>query len=848
MNIIIHGTKGGYRSCLYATPNTPLVTFDSRSAASLENAVGQTAYSISFSADGYILTKFVIVRDGPRSMATGNIAFSIYLHNNQRLSGVDAKSLLDQLSNHYCKLYSPDYNLGNIYEDWSFVENIARNFNIKNIPADDVENIQQGANDAAYVYYTSDEEMQKYFDAPYQEEYKDYRQVFFIEKRLEGKIENPLNALKHNPNANLTGKIDLAPYKLLFNEQAKGGVKIEVKVRGNRRHNKNKIRKKDILEISYTKDYHEPRQLYGKWNEIDLQFIEVNDTEQTIYIRECTLQPKTTSIPIAVVDALSEKPIPNFHVVCKHSYGSQTKEINGNQIIFEGSEIGERWDVKAMSDGYKEESRKINPENCPDIKFLLTEQRIFTIEVRDHENDEAFSPRDYTVTASCNRNTLKDEKSKIVFTGDEIKREWHIEIKKNGYELYGEKVLICPCNENEKEPIRIYIKRKHQTIHPNSNKRDYYFSFVAGRNGKVINDSQEHGPYSDFNDYKKVADTKPNFGYKFHKFVQKNRSDDNHYVFEAQFKPILSWKFVSILGALVAFVIVILLLTPKDEPKQEVQQITPSQITQYVEGDSLLIDTLKNYMRTWEDRKPEIKIKQSVWYNSLTWFGKNEQPSDSAELNEWQRMIQNIELAIDKRKLVDNADFEGLMKLQYFPQQENFRTAIERIEVDNYDAIKTKLGSISSLTLYQIADSIEAIMVTQKGQEEERYDQKTDTDISEHIESKNHIKSTYKSNTEKEELSARSNKTDIDIEKEFEAEFWILVRNGSVNKADYDNLITKYSKISYRNEYKKFYDKYLSTNESRSGKISFEEFRKIPDSARRKAKTLAELEDLIKQQ
>jgi hypothetical protein len=143
-----------------------------------------------------------------------------------------------------------------VKEDWSFVDTLTATYKarLQTISADDVETIQQGTGEAAFVYYSTEEELLKYFNAPYQEEYKQFRQIFFVKSDLESKPENPLNALRHNQSGNLTGQIDLddRQYKLVFNEDAKGGVRISVNVNGKKCHPKGKIRKKNELEIIYT--------------------------------------------------------------------------------------------------------------------------------------------------------------------------------------------------------------------------------------------------------------------------------------------------------------------------------------------------------------------------------------------------------------------------------------------------------------------------------------------------------------------------------------------------------------------------------------------------------------------
>lgn len=671
MNIIIHGTKGGYR-VLYSTPNSPLIAEDSRSAASSESVIGQSAYSITFAANGCVLTKFMIVRDMIRNMATGNIAFSIYLPNNQKLTGSDVKSLLDQLSSHYCRMYAPDNNLENVYEDWSFVKEFEGRYSVNNVSADDVENIQQGTGDAAFVYYESADSIQKYFDAPYQEENSNYKQIFFVEKRLEGRMENPLNALKHNPNANLTGKIDLdnPKYKLLFNEQAKGGVKIEVKVKGNKCYNKNRIRKKDVIEISYSKDYHETQQQQGRWDEISPLFIDVNDNEQTITIKEIALQPRKKIIPITVVDKQSKKTIPNFHVVCKRSsrYSQRKDEIYG-QVVFEGSEIGESWHIEAMADGYKKEEGNINPENVPEIVFNLTEQKIFTIEVRDHKTDEIFSPGDYDVTVSCNRSNPQyhsgEEKNKIVFTGDEIGKEWYIEIRKKGFEQSGCKPAVCPRNQDVKEAINIYIEKKQQ---------------------ETINDRCADG------------------------------------------NTIISLKLFIVFGLVATLgVMTFCFLFKGDKQPTEIRQASESQIRQYIEGDSLFLKILESYKRDWEKQKPEEETKNKIiLYNPMTWLVGNEQQNDSSKFEKWKTIMQNMELAIKKRILINKFNFIALINLQYYSKQEIFKSAILKIDSVKYNDIKTGLGDISALTLNQIADSINAILTLTEVPIEQKIEKKSD--------------------------------------------------------------------------------------------------------------------------
>ena len=134
-------------------------------------------------------------------------------------------------------------------------------------------------------------ELQKYFDAPYQEEYSAHKQVFFVERKLKGMNENPLNALKHNPTAELEINLENPKYRLLFNLQAKGGVRIDVKVNGKPRLNKDRVRRKEELVITWSKPFYNTKEIRGRWNEISSDYLIKDDSEQKLTVVEIDLYP-----------------------------------------------------------------------------------------------------------------------------------------------------------------------------------------------------------------------------------------------------------------------------------------------------------------------------------------------------------------------------------------------------------------------------------------------------------------------------------------------------------------------------------------------------------------------------
>ena len=293
MKIVIHGSKLGYR--IFTPESAKMI--DARPDFHKVAAIGQEAYSINFNDGNVILSKYGIIRDLAGDRRTGNIAFSIVIDHKNKLSGLDAITLLDTLKVEYYSQYlkGGDNNLDNVREDWSFVNALTNQYEnrLKGNFTDFFESYPQEVGEAAFVYYSDNLQMQKYFDAPYQDIYRRHKQIFFVDEGLEEKPENPLNALRHDPKANLTGKIDLdnRKYTLLFEPRTKNGVRVDVLVNGRLRSNKALVGRKDELEITWSKIYFDKKVKKGKLSDIGSEYLLVNDSESTITIKEINLQP-----------------------------------------------------------------------------------------------------------------------------------------------------------------------------------------------------------------------------------------------------------------------------------------------------------------------------------------------------------------------------------------------------------------------------------------------------------------------------------------------------------------------------------------------------------------------------
>ncbi len=215
MKIVIHGTKGGYHT--FTPDNVKMI--DARPDFNKVAAIGQQAYSINFTDGNVVFSKYRIIRDVAGEKRTGNIAFSVFIPYNEKMLGIDIKDFLDKLSEEYYLKYIPDNNnnLYNIREDWSFISSLKSQYQdqIKMISPLSAKDFTQGNGEAAFVYYFNELELCRHFDTPFQKVYNAYKQVFFVEMRLKDAPENPLNALRHDPNANLTGQVDLSIRKVL---------------------------------------------------------------------------------------------------------------------------------------------------------------------------------------------------------------------------------------------------------------------------------------------------------------------------------------------------------------------------------------------------------------------------------------------------------------------------------------------------------------------------------------------------------------------------------------------------------------------------------------------------------
>jgi hypothetical protein len=748
MKVVIHGTKGGHHT--FTDEKVEMV--DARPDFNKVAAIGQQAYAINFNDGNVIFSKYRIIRDVIGDKRTGHVAFSVVIPNSKKLSGVDVKSLLDKLADDYCKQYIVNDNLDNVREDWQFIEKITNAFSeINNPAADDAENIRQGTEEAAYVYYSSDKELQKYFDNPYREEYSTYKQIFFVDKKYcsdwelqeyfgiphnekynnkqEYRPENPLNALRHNPSNKLTGKMDLEPkYKLLFSEYA-NNIKIEVQENGFSRKNGDKISPKSQFKICYHKNHYEPKTIEGTLDEIR-DNISIDDDKKTITIKgETKLKSKEYTFKFLAEDKNSNF-ISDAEIIVKKGLCKPEEVNNPFTVTYEELQRCKSCIVTAKKDDdlfsdpkdlLKEVFDNDVLNSTIDINLVLRRHKKINIIVKDKDGGQTIGE----FIARKNTKEINVDGGFIEFIDDEINKQIKIIVECPNYNSLSKQFI--PIEEDRV----VFELEKKQKIEP---------KIAESSIGSVREES----------------------------FISKH-----------------AIKILVVLGIAVIIVYTILyfLLRPYiSSNTSNTDSIISNDSTNflyvYLAGINLDSDTLNSF------KKSHCEPKKAKFIEKILGSKK------AASLPDY---CLKIDTAIIMRNTIDSGDIDKLKQLTYSNQQKKFKQVIDSIK----DAYKIKISDtlknpkIRKMNLDDIADLINQMQNDSMLKEKEQQKPIGEVD-----------KPKTPSNTPQPkapEISPPKNSSNT--------EFWKLVNNGNVMKKKYDDLFKDGSK-----DYKDFYNKYLKTD------------------------------------
>lgn len=812
MEIVIHGTKGGRK---IFTPKKISGLLDVNADSPKVTAIGQQAYALRFIEKSTIFSKYKIIRDVRGDKRTGFVAFSLFLPKNKKLSGIDIITLLDKVSEEYYETYIKDDNLEYVNENWDFLEPILEEYKSKprTVSFDDIDKLDSGSKDDAFIYYKNADELKSYFEEPFQEEFGDFRQVLFVSEKLKGKPEDSLNALRHS-DKNLTGEIDLEnpKYKLLFNSQAKGGVLINVKVNGVIRSNKTKIRRKNELEITWKKNYYKSEIQCGKWQEISSEFIVVDDIERTVTVKEIELKADVKNISVEIKDR-KEVTVYNAEIYIKSNYQSEQK-IVGNNITLKGNELGERWDVWAKKgDNMFTDHRPIDIEkDCSNpIRLKLKERKTVKIVATDEGSENRIDNFKVWVQGKVNLKTTNE----IIFEDDEIDKKWNITIEGDHYQR-SSSITYCPASDENPINFRLKSKQKDHSVTGGVSKHPEGLNSIDNINKKK--ESIFHNP-------------KIKAGF-------------------------IVGVFILSLGIMGIFLNL--------KPDEKEVPINISEIKEYVEGNDLFLIKLKLYKT---NLKNQISKKDENDKSILGVFKIWAKQTDTTEYNEWNKILVSVDSAITKRELIDNKNFDELKKLSYSPQQQKFESVIDNIKNTDYINIKKKLVDVSNLTLTKIADSINTILELEAPKEIQVDEQNETNATSNKTENKQLlpdkakvdstkpdakqastvsvnpiIKELQGSSITQEKLNQYSSKKDQNLKASIKLylDFWEKVKITNSQKEDFDKLLNKVINDKYlkNSELKNFLAEICKDSDA------FKKFNSLPGKAN--LNTLEKLKNKLK--
>jgi hypothetical protein len=501
MKLVVYGIKNGSRT-LYSTDKAlPSVAENMRNGTDNEHALGKSLYSLSFADNGCVFTRYLIARDSLRNQATGYIAFSLFLPANKE---ANVKSILDELADFYTGKYIENNNLKKVNEDWTFADNILKKYTEqdklwydKGMKSGDVENI-------AFIYYSSETELLKYFDKPCQEKYEQYRQILFVDSNLKGQLCNPLNILKHTPEADLTGKINFENpyYRLLSNGYGNNGVRIEIQKNGEKCSYKERIFKTDSVSIQYSKKYYERILVEGKVT--DLEYLTFNETTGEVDVKkDIVLKALTKTIAFQIEDR-NGIPINNAEIQIRAEDHSQPPQpwlkVNGYryQHTFEGDELGKTWIVSVKQGDFFDSQQFSIPGDtmlvCKYKRLKITVKFEYIKEPKPKNKKEP-KPEDKKEpepealisiflksgeTSQYRRSQpAKVGSNEFEFTGEEIDKTWDITVSDKGKRY--EPVAFEYNPATDRREIRIELKRKQDSKEKSKTNKTYFWNFKTDK-------------------------------------------------------------------------------------------------------------------------------------------------------------------------------------------------------------------------------------------------------------------------------------------------------------------------------------------------------------------------------
>lgn len=845
MKIAVHGTQGGANTF---TSEFLSGVSDPNSDAPSDHSAGHQCFAINFTKNECVFSKYGIIKDVQGNRRVGNIGFSLGIQNESKIAGSDVKEVLNRLAKEFYEEHIDAFdNLDTFREDWTFIEDIKRDYQDKEESISDKSNIEvftQGERDAAFIYYSSEKELQKYFDVPYQEDYKPYKRVFFIDQKYKGKgkANNPLHALSHSEDADLTNRkiLENLPYRVVIPHN-NNSIFIKVSSDGKDIQNKGKVRPYDSIKITFTKRNYNELPINGTIVELEKKYpeqVKVDESNRKLTITPPNQLTATTKEISLRIQDWKGKEVKGATIEKRNS--RTNKNIENNTVTFEGDELDKEWQV--VVNGKVERTFTPNEsENKLDIPIQEEETISFEVNTSQYSIKLKKTNSNIKITADSKR---------IIFIDKAIEDDCDIIVSAEGYRSSNK--TINP--EKDSSPINIKLEERKRTL-ATTEKGEYTGESTVEPGNKQV------------------------------------------------------WRVLS--GAAIILVVLFFGFFFKDNIFGSSNSGTENgvktqyeQIVAYSEGTELRLVSITKYIeiaskKTTPDSPDNAKEqKEGGWFKSI--FGSSKDTAVATNEN-WVLLSKNLDTIRLIRKAINTGNVDSLKNLsktfQYSEKQKKFKTAV--LKIDGLyakkigDAMKSQADEVSRMNIDSIAvfinnyqqilkieieenedieslrkkqkriknelklepkdflqtankvrDSILDVIEKQIKKEDEQDNKSQDTDDDEYGEVQNENESEENSPSQDDEetgtppidKSSKNNSGAKAKEEAFEKEFWSLF--GSKKKDDYYNLIKKYPDISSKNSIRLFYENYLSESKD------FDKFKNTPEMNLKKAKKARDLEEL----
>jgi hypothetical protein len=455
MEIVIEGTHKGHRRL---SPGQ--ATFiDANADNNHDAAIGQYAYLIAYRVDDYIIGKYRVVEDGRGRV--GFLAYLLYFSYKECLQGLKVLDLFERIEQYFAtNLVNND--LVVINNDWGYLEKLQEEYSQYLSPNPyNYSKIKRNAK-FSFSYYDHTQALVDIFDNLFQPKFSEYKGVYLVDRLLKNSIENPLNALGHDSEADLTSlfRVDIKKYKFKNNSNpSRSLLKLSVLVNNKPIGLDGTITDKDFLAIEFSLPNHQSQVFSGFLESMELnQILRINEDLKELCIEEnIGLKPLSRVVRIVCIDE-NNNSHENLRIKCYNKKnGNYKKQVNTYAFEITGQELNETWVFEVPEDKYFDKSSTSWSNGDGDsVKIELQPKKKIHFEIIDTKsnkpvndceifvNDQLINGLDYFVSKNKIHSTVKLE----------VRKKNYLNAKIDRFRLNGNpEIELTPYEDIETPPI-----------------------------------------------------------------------------------------------------------------------------------------------------------------------------------------------------------------------------------------------------------------------------------------------------------------------------------------------------------------------------------------------------------